>query len=76
MISQLLPKHAFDKLRYFKITNKKQLSDRLDNITILFADIAGFTAYSSKVQPADVVNMLRALFESNLYYLFVNIRIR
>ncbi len=39
------------------------MTDRLDDVTILFADIAGFTAYSSSVQPSDVVNMLRTLFE-------------
>jgi class 3 adenylate cyclase len=30
--------------------------------TILFADIAGFTKYSSSVEPETVVEMLRNLF--------------
>jgi len=47
-VSQLLPKHAFEKMKYSK-TSKLSLTERLENVTILFADIAGFTAYSSSV---------------------------
>jgi class 3 adenylate cyclase len=47
-------------------------------VTLLFADIAGFTGYSSKVQPEQVVYMLRNLFtefdkiclDHNLYKLY------
>lgn len=31
-------------------------------MTLLFADIAGFTKYSSSVEPGEVVKMLRYLF--------------
>lgn len=31
-------------------------------MTILFADIAGFTKFSSSVTPSEVVQMLRELF--------------
>lgn len=31
---------------------------------MLFADIAGFTKYSSSVEPEEVVNMLRILFQN------------
>lgn len=34
----------------------------MDEVTVLFADIAGFTAYSAEVYPEQVVNMLRTLF--------------
>lgn len=34
----------------------------MDNVTILYADIAGFTAYSSAREPEQVVKMLRMLF--------------
>lgn len=44
------------------VTNKLELTDYFENVTILFADIAGFTKYSSSVKPEDVVNMLRNLF--------------
>lgn len=42
--------------------HKVDLSDRFENVTILFADIAGFTKYSSSVRPNQVVDMLRRLF--------------
>lgn len=38
------------------------LVDQFEDATLLFADIAGFTEYSSKVEPEQVVNMLRNLF--------------
>ena len=44
------------------LTNKLELTDTFQNVTILFADIAGFTKYSSSVRPEDVVNMLSKLF--------------
>lgn len=40
---------------------KLELSDIIENCTLLFADIAGFTAYSSSVSPEQVVRMLRSL---------------
>ena len=39
------------------------LVDIYENCTVLFADIAGFTKYSGSVEPAQVVGMLRELFE-------------
>ena len=36
--------------------------ETLENATLLFADIAGFTKYSSQNEPIKVVNMLRQLF--------------
>ena len=38
------------------------LIDSFEDATLLFADIAGFTEYSSRVEPSQVVNMLRNLF--------------
>ncbi len=40
----------------------QQLIDSFDDVTILFADIAGFTKYSSSVSALEVVDMLRELF--------------
>ena len=36
--------------------------EKVENVTMLFADISGFTKYSSTVNAATVVNMLRELF--------------
>ena len=37
------------------------MSDILPNATLLFADIAGFTAYSASHEAEEVVNMLKNL---------------
>lgn len=62
LVSQLLPYHVFDKLKNTNIENRLELTDHFTDVTFLFADIAGFTKYSSSVTPEDVVNMLRNLF--------------
>lgn len=62
LVSQLLPFHAFEKLKNISVTNKIELTDQFREVTLLFADIAGFTKYSSSVRPEDVVTMLRSLF--------------
>jgi len=41
---------------------KSDLTDSLNNVTLLFADIANFTKYSSSVTPEIVVAMLKSLF--------------
>ena len=38
------------------------MTDSIENVSILFADIAGFTQYSSNVTPEIVVLMLKKLF--------------
>lgn len=53
-----MPLHAFLKLRNVSLS-KVELHDEFKNVTILFADIAGFTNYSKNVRPEDVVIMLR-----------------
>ena len=40
------------------------LIEEVENVTILFADIAGFTKYSATVNASQVVAMLRELFTS------------
>jgi class 3 adenylate cyclase len=44
------------------VINKLDLTDEFDDVTLLFADIAGFTKYSSSVTANQVVYMLRSLF--------------
>ena len=45
-----------------KNTKAQNLIDSFKEVTILFADITGFTKYSSAVSPMQVVDMLRGLF--------------
>lgn len=57
-----MPTHAFNKMKNFNLYDKLDLTDEFDDVTILFADIKGFTAFSNSVQPEAVVTMLRELF--------------
>ena len=62
LLNNLLPKHV---LKQFLDSMKKEIPlvcEELDDVTLLFADIAGFTKYSSSTDPIVVVNMLRKLF--------------
>lgn len=43
-------------------TGKVDVSDEFEDVTILYADIKGFTDYSAGVEAKDVVTMLSALF--------------
>lgn len=56
-----MPKHILNNFLDDKINNVG-ICDKIDNLTILFADIAGFTEYSSKVKPEEVLVMLKNLF--------------
>jgi class 3 adenylate cyclase len=56
----LLPSHILTRF-YQNNKIKLELSDELKQATLLFADIAGFTAYSSSVSAEQVVAMLRQL---------------
>jgi class 3 adenylate cyclase len=44
------------------LQNKKELTDYFENVTLLYADIAGFTKFSSTRKPIEVVDMLKKLF--------------
>lgn len=61
LVKYLLPNHI---LKQFLSNNNQRvvLTENIADATLLFADIAGFTEYSSKVEPEQVVNMLRNLF--------------
>ncbi len=54
LMDRLLPKHIQENLN----NPKRELGDVYKNVTILFADIVGFTAFSSDKKPTEVVKML------------------
>jgi len=61
LIVNLLPTHILEK--FLRNPNQKLiLTDEFEDVTILFADIAGFTKYSSSVSPTQVVAVLKDLF--------------
>ena len=58
ILQELLPRHvSFEMLKY-----GLHKTERLKKVTLLFADIAGFTAFSAKNQPRAVIGMLQRLF--------------
>lgn len=72
-VERLIPRHIWKD-----IYESKAVCESAENVTLLFADIVGFTSYSSEKQPTVVVDMLSKLFSSfdkecsrlNLYKLY------
>ncbi|CAD8200084.1 unnamed protein product [Paramecium octaurelia] len=62
LVSQLLPMHSYLKMKNSSIYDKSDFIDEFDDVTLLFADIKGFTEYSHTQSPEGVVLMLRNLF--------------
>jgi class 3 adenylate cyclase len=58
LLMNVLPAPIAAKLK----RNPCAIADGHDEVTVLFADIAGFTEMSTNVDPVDVVNMLNAIF--------------
>lgn len=77
LLMHLLPNHIFRKFM-INPSSKSELIDEFDDVTMLFADIKGFTEFSAKRTPTEVVNMLRDLFtefdklclKNNVYKLY------
>lgn len=59
LLSYMMPAHFYENLK-----EGKAVTDRLPNVALLFADICGFTAWSSNKTPNEVVGMLSELFTS------------
>ncbi|CAG9320190.1 unnamed protein product [Blepharisma stoltei] len=57
LLSFMMPRFVLEKYKQFRAT-----TDRLFQVTLLFADIVGFTAWSSDKTPIEVVEMLSNLF--------------
>lgn len=61
LIINLLPSHILEK--FLAHPNEQlNLTDEFEDVTILFADIAGFTKFSSSVSAQQVVSVLQDLF--------------
>jgi phospholipid-translocating ATPase len=57
LLTQMLPPHVLNSLK-----QDDQITDKLMDVTLLYADIVGFTEWSSNKTPAMVVSMLSNLF--------------
>jgi class 3 adenylate cyclase len=56
-VNRLLPVHVQDA-----VGTDNLVGETAEDVTLLFADIVGFTAYSADKSPQEVVNMLSQLF--------------
>ena len=53
----MMPAHVLENLE-----KGKSVTDRLHNVTLIFADIVGFTNWSASKKPEEIVKMLSNLF--------------
>ena len=58
LIRNMLPEAIGERLKQ----EQRPIADRLDNVTILFADISGFTSYAMDRPPEEVVSLLDRIF--------------
>lgn len=59
LLNQMMPPQVVKNLQ-----NDITTTDKYSNVTIIFADICGFTAFSSDKKPIEVVSMLSKLFSN------------
>jgi class 3 adenylate cyclase len=57
LLKQMMPPHVLENLE-----KGKSVTDRLHHVTLIFADIVGFTDWSSSKRPEEIVKMLSNLF--------------
>jgi phospholipid-translocating ATPase len=60
LVSNLLPAHVYRKIR--DPENTEAISENLEECTLLYADVCGFTKWCSDKLPIDVVSGLSELF--------------
>lgn len=60
LICNMLPEAIGERLK----REKSPIADRLENVTILFADISGFTNYSMNRSPEEIVTLLDQIFSA------------
>ncbi|MFM7543779.1 MAG: adenylate/guanylate cyclase domain-containing protein [Ignavibacteria bacterium] len=60
LLYKTLPISIADRL----LLGETEIVDRFDNVSILFADLVGFTPFSTKVIPKDLIDLLNSLFSS------------
>ena len=57
LVLNILPAHIVDRLK----AGETQIADHVDDVSILFADLVGFTGFSAEQSAADVVSILDSL---------------
>lgn len=61
LLLNILPKVIADQL---KEDRSEHLAEQFDHVTILFADIVGFTSLSAELSPRELVNILNEIFST------------
>jgi phospholipid-translocating ATPase len=59
LLMHLMPPHVYQRLKA-----DNQQTDKMKNVTVLYADIVGFTNWSSNKTPTDIVGKLSELFKN------------
>jgi len=62
LLMNVLPQAISDRLKGEKNHEHVQIADHYDNVTILFADVVGFTKFASDRSPMEVVHHLNRVF--------------
>jgi len=69
LLSKLLPLTVIQELA----SGRELIADPYDDVTIIFTDMKGFTAFSSQILPSELVNFLNTLYVVflifHMYYL-------
>ncbi|MBS1560506.1 MAG: hypothetical protein JSS89_02760 [Bacteroidetes bacterium] len=60
VLQSVLPIHIADRL----MNGETHIADRIPDVTILFADIVGFTTLAAETEPEDLITMLEDLFRA------------
>ncbi len=58
LLYHIIPESVADRLR----RGEENIADTIDDVTVLFADIAGFTQLSTDIEPSQLVQMLNQVF--------------
>jgi class 3 adenylate cyclase len=58
LLLNILPKPVADRLKQ----SPDAIAERFEEVTVLFADIVGFTALSARIAPEELVNLLNEVF--------------
>ncbi len=67
LLLNILPRSIAEQLKTYQIgitqrDGRSFIADGFDDVTVLFADIVGFTELSSRTSPADIVALLNRIF--------------
>ena len=60
LVRKMVPEPIADRLK----AGDESISDRLEDVTVLFADIVGFTSFAERRSPEHVVRLLNTIFSS------------